>query len=538
VQEAVVDKRKIMVVNHRSTEKLTPRNRHLVGILEERAKEPRPLHLLVRINKAKYLGREYTQRTRSFLYAALGATIASMVGLQRLRFYENGIVSLNLPPSPQVVGARATRTTHPQFLNGFAELLRLVTGKAFAVENQFFWKTKTDVVQLIGDACCGDLIRYATSCTRTWEMTRQHPHCGVCSQCIDRRFAILAAGQEASDPAEGYKVDLFGERTDNNARTMLAAYLETANVIEQMDVLQFFARFGEASRILRHLGDSPDATAIQVFNLHRRHSKQVTGVIDAAFGKYGRAIRKRSLPSSCLLQLVYDSSSAAAGRSVSAPTPHQVAAHGEVPHNYILKKGRYWVIRFDGQEEKVYTPDIGFYYLQMLMLSPGSWFSASQLDCDLRRHTKMRTRSASHSVDAIYTLSTADSPGDETLDSEACASYTTRLAEIIEARARLKESDSPTRLDEIEELDKEKMRITSLLRKGHGLHGRKRRLGDDRNRVRNRVCIAIRRALNQVKEYDTHLAEHLKKPVLNLGHTISYVPRDGVFWSSSCDSVS
>ena len=71
------------------------------------------------MNKDKALGREYTQRTRSFLFAALGVTFARMSGLDRLRFYENGVVSLNLPPSPQVVGARASRTTHPRVLGGF-----------------------------------------------------------------------------------------------------------------------------------------------------------------------------------------------------------------------------------------------------------------------------------------------------------------------------------------------------------------------------------------------------------------------------------
>jgi hypothetical protein len=68
------------------------------------------------------LNREYTQRSRSFLYAALGATVAAMVGRDRIRFYENGVVSLNLPVSAQAIGARATRTTHPRVLNGFAEL--------------------------------------------------------------------------------------------------------------------------------------------------------------------------------------------------------------------------------------------------------------------------------------------------------------------------------------------------------------------------------------------------------------------------------
>lgn len=104
-------------------------------------------------------------------------------------------------------------------------------------------------------------------------------------------------------------------------------------------------------------------------------------------------------------------------------------------------------------------------------------------------------------------------------------------------RAAFSNGRSPTRLDDIEELEKEKGWITSELAKARGLKGRKRQLGDDRNRVRNRVCNAIRRALKQVSQFDARLGEHLLKPILNLGHTISYVPRDGTSWSTCADDT-
>jgi hypothetical protein len=40
-------------------------------------------------------------------------------------------------------------------------------------------------------------------------MTKLNPHCGQCSQCVDRRFAILAAGQEQEDPNESFDVGLL-----------------------------------------------------------------------------------------------------------------------------------------------------------------------------------------------------------------------------------------------------------------------------------------------------------------------------------------
>ena len=48
---------------------------------------------------------EHTQRTRSFLFAALAAGIAFMEGNNAFSFFENGIVSFNLPMNASVLGA-------------------------------------------------------------------------------------------------------------------------------------------------------------------------------------------------------------------------------------------------------------------------------------------------------------------------------------------------------------------------------------------------------------------------------------------------
>jgi hypothetical protein len=503
VQEAIIDKRKILLVNHRSSGKLVPRHNRLLELLMEQTKDYKPLHFPVVINKAKNLGREYTQRTRSFLYASLGATIATMIGLTRLRFYENGIVSLNLPPSPQVVGARATRTTHPQVLNGFAQLLTALAGKKFTVENPFLWKTKTEVVRLIGDAGCGKLLKYATSCTRTWEMTKQHTHCGTCSQCIDRRFAVLAAGQEANDPGEAYKVDLLvgarekGEDRKGDPRTMIAAYLETANDIEKMDALQFFSRFGEASRVLRHLPGNADATAMQVFDLHRRHAKQVTGVIDQAFAKHGAAIRKRELPASCLLRLVYASGPALA----PVPSKNREPPLGD---NVFRKKGQVWIVRFAGGEDFILLPSKGAAYLHLLLSQPGMQRSAIDLACAVAKNP------------AQYALSNAG----EKSDREALAAYHAKLVELREELQEAKDNNDPGAQERIQgEIES----YTQQIRETRGMGGRLRRDSDDRERVRKAVGIAVKRAIKDIGQFDQRLAQHLSAHLI-CGQNPRYVP--------------
>ena len=537
VQEAVVDQRRVALVTHKSTQKLARRHRKLDQLLAKQAANV-PLHIPVIINKAKGLGREYTQRSRSFLYAALGATVARMFGLSRIRFYENGIVSFNLPVSAQVVGARATRTTHPQVINGFAKLISLVADKTFAVENPFLWKTKAEVIKVITDGKCEEMIKFATSCTHTWEMTKLKTHCGTCSQCIDRRFAILAAGAEDHDPAIAYGVDLLtGERKEGEPRTMLAAYVETANGVADMSALEFFARYGEASRVLKHLNGSPDITALQLFELHKRHAKYVTEVVDNAIAQHRKAIRKRLLPDSCLLRLVCDSSLPAGGTVVT----QEQATEESTPDNYIRLKGEYWAIRFNGNEEKIYKPDIGFHYLRVLLESPGATFSASKLDCGVRQRVKGAAGLGSGDADDVSpddSIILDGSNGEDVIDVEYEQSLHARLGEIDELITAARESGDPTQVDDIDELEQEKLAINSVLSEAKGFGGRTRKLGDERNKVRNRVCNAIRRALKKTDQYDKSLGEHLQRPILNLGHSISYIPRDGTVWNASTTNSS
>ena len=305
VQEVVAEKRAVALVSHRSSPKIDAKQQQLVRDLA--ARSPRkPLHVPVWVNKEKALGREYTQRSRSFLFAALGAVVARLFDLWRIRFYENGVVSINLPISAQVVGGRATRTTHPRVLNGFAEIFSAVFEKPFAVENPFRWKTKAEVVEVIRAEGCGDLVRHAVSCTHVWDMTTLHTHCGTCSQCIDRRFATLAAGcTDKEDPPEMYAVDLLrGERPPGHSKTMVESYVSTAKRMRVMDDAAFFASFGEAYRVIRHVrGMSADDAAGELLNLYRRHAAAIFKVITDAIAVNATEIADGSVSSNCLLIL-------------------------------------------------------------------------------------------------------------------------------------------------------------------------------------------------------------------------------------------
>ena len=296
--------KKIALVSHRSAPIIAGVQRRLVNELRSRFVN-QVFHVPVRANLVGRLSKETTYRTRSFLFAALGAVTAQLFEKDRLRIYENGIVSLNLPTLAQVVGARATRTTHPQALAGFRRILSALLDKDFDFSNPFAWLTKAEVIERISMNGCGDLIRDTRSCTRVRQMTRLHSHCGACSQCLDRRFAVLAAGVADEDPEEAYKVDLLlGPRPPGPDRELALAYVRSSSLINDMADVAFFARYGEASRIVDFFDEPADEVARRILDLHRRQAAGVCGVSDDAISVHAGELRGGSLSEDCLLRLI------------------------------------------------------------------------------------------------------------------------------------------------------------------------------------------------------------------------------------------
>ena len=101
---------------------------------------------------------EYTQRTRSFLFACLGLVVARMSGKDTFSFYENGVVSINLPLAGDVIGGRATRTTHPKVLRGLEGLFLLLLDRQIRIQTPLQRLTKKEVTQLIEAGGMADLL--------------------------------------------------------------------------------------------------------------------------------------------------------------------------------------------------------------------------------------------------------------------------------------------------------------------------------------------------------------------------------------------
>ena len=77
----------------------------------------------------RFAGQEETsQRSRSFLFVAVGGVVAWAIGASEVEVYESGIGAINAPLLAGMEGSQATRSAHPTFLKLMSRLLSAVSG--------------------------------------------------------------------------------------------------------------------------------------------------------------------------------------------------------------------------------------------------------------------------------------------------------------------------------------------------------------------------------------------------------------------------
>ena len=296
---------KLVFVSHRPVSTLDHRQKQLVQEFRQMYNNPL-VHIPVWVNKSGKLGREHTQRTRSFLYSALGTLIAESTRSDGVRFFENGIVSLNLPVADEVQRARASRTTHPRSLALFTRLYSVVTGRDFVVDNPFIFKTKTEVLSLIMQRDAGPLIQHTCSCVHTGHFhSSSQWHCGTCSQCIDRRVAVMAAGADSFDRETDYVSDVFtGPRKEGPEYNIAVDYARHATELNMMSETEIATRFNrDISRAVRHFPEWSKA-AQGFVSMHKRHGESVCKVLAEQIKSNADRLLNRSLDKTSLLALV------------------------------------------------------------------------------------------------------------------------------------------------------------------------------------------------------------------------------------------
>lgn len=501
--------RDIILVSHRSASKTWKLQRDLIGDLRARAPGRRLMHVAVEMTKQDdRLRRERTQRSRSFLYAALAGTVAKLVGIDAIRFYENGIIGMNLPILPQVVGGRATRTTHPEVLRGFQKILSLLNEAPLKVENPFEFLTRAEVIQRLHAAGAVDLLSHTVSCAHVHKSSTMHPHCGVCSQCVDRRVSALAAGHADHDPAEGYAVDiLLGKHPSDPTRrlvdierTMVVGYVEAADRYRDIATpIEMQRRVPEVTRALlgitERYGCDADEALRRVHDLHRRHGAGVDAAIQSLYTPEN--IRAQRTPNG----LSPDSMIAmlgARGGVGGAPNCRSDEPTLEVvpsdAANVFMKQGEKWTLRYRGGTPIFMNDSKGLSYIRILLNNPGKQLTAfAILDLDEGR------------TEASHPLSTSFSVDQQTLNS-----VRGKLQELEAEREQAREYCD---LGAVETLTEQIENLQDYLCREAGLDGKPRRESADQKRARTKVSNAIARSVSAVTKQHHALGAYLKRQV-------------------------
>ncbi len=308
VEDLEANGKALALVGHHSATKVFSVQKELVDALKEGGLSRQIFYVPVNITNSGANPVDHSQRARSFLFACLGLVIARMFGKEGFTFYENGVVSINIPLAGDVMGARATRTTHPRVLRGFEAIFSTLLDRSITIRAPFQWLTKREVITKIAESKFAHLLARTASCTRPMKWTTQKRHCGTCSQCIDRRFAVLAAGMEFCEPADIYMVDLLtGDRSRDKDVRMALAYVKSVQSLASTPKNRFLAEYPQIASALAWF---PDLTADQakdrIYDLLHRHAADVLSVVADGTRRHLDELVRGELPAASLLAMCFN----------------------------------------------------------------------------------------------------------------------------------------------------------------------------------------------------------------------------------------
>jgi hypothetical protein len=160
------------------------------------------------MNSSDEIRLEASQRTRGFLFLALGIVTAIAAGTSSLVVHENGIGAINLPYDGSQLGTSNSRSMHPRTLAWAAQLFSELTRSQFRIESPHLFETKAEMCRhwAVRRASAG--IPETFSCDGFPNRKKGRPQCGHCTSCLLRRQSLESAGLSPLD-TDGYAYDLL-----------------------------------------------------------------------------------------------------------------------------------------------------------------------------------------------------------------------------------------------------------------------------------------------------------------------------------------
>ena len=482
---------------------------------------------------------ERSRRTRGFLVAALGAAAAGQVGIPIVLLPDNGYVSVNPPVNAQLVGALNSRGTHPAFLRLVNDLLARVFPDGVRVENPLADLTRAEALRGLTAHGCAGLLAETRSCAKS-RRPADTPHCGICSQCVDRRFATVAAGLEDHDSVDRYEVDLFTDTLPpGEAKTFATSYVGFAQRVDVRGPEDLFGDYPQLELCL-----DPDAPAMatqaeRLADLLRRHSAEVLDALGVMVSRHGGVIARRQLRDGCLLQLATgfdlgatdepdgkESNTVAhleLGSVVELPVP---APHNRPGKNRIERYGRLAYVVF-GDEKALVDNTVGLRRLVPLL----KWPHQQQDALSLEAGSTPPADSMSGAVTLAQEGLRVTGPGRQgpRVDRRATRDYEGRAAELRLQRGELEATGDEVALARID-ADMEALTDQILLGKGKGGQGRS--WSDEHERARTKITKSLHSCIKGLAKDMPELHAHLSRWV-HTGYTCIYDPSPREHWDIS-----
>lgn len=359
VQEALNSRRRVVLASHRSTNRAIWQP--IVDSLRQLAVDRAPIQVTLGLHKSGPLTRNSLQRPRSFVFAALGVVIARDLGLRRVRFYENGITSLNLPTSPQVIGGNASRTTHPRALAEMARLFSRLFDCPFEVDNPFQWRTKASIIRAMLQTQAANLIAETNSCAHAWRQSSLQPMCGECSQCLDRRLTCLAAGaNDQHDPPQRYRRDVLIAGRNDCSLILAERLIGATRVARSMDVDRMFQHWPELVDVVSHTGVDRPMAMERCHQLVQQHAQELHDVLAREVSRRGSELVDGLIDVTSLLAI-----------AASPRRPVETVVSGAAPSGQLEMVADQFLVRYRGRQLHLGNTR-EFRVLQLLILAKGN----------------------------------------------------------------------------------------------------------------------------------------------------------------------
>lgn len=237
-----------------------------------------------------------SQRTRGFLYTSVAFVLAHNFKQDTIYVPENGITSLNLPMTQDLMNGRASRTTHPKTIGLLQKLFTLIHGKEFKVIQPYLLNTKTEVIEIIKKYKREDLICSSVTCSNT-RQSKDRTHCGKCIQCIDRIFATHGAEIQEYDHKGLYLHRFCDDLFDEGERLVkvVTDYIAMADQFGENNMDEFYGKWGyELLELIDYMEGMDENEIIRKFyDLSKRHSQNIEVAMDKMRSLYDKLYQKK-----------------------------------------------------------------------------------------------------------------------------------------------------------------------------------------------------------------------------------------------------